>query len=270
MTPAIYQNKRIDIQAGKFSFGVSGSTLIFDGCLTFNNDNGKDEEKVDLSHYTKNDSLKLLEIKPSQHFTKPPPRYSDASLVKALEEDGIGRPSTYASIIQTLVFRNYVSRDRNYFTATELGMLICDLLVEYFPKIMDVGFTAQMEGNLDLVEDGDLDYTKLLHEFYGPFKAELDYAMDNIEKTQNFVEEKCPECSRQMVIKWGRRGKFLSCSGFPKCRFAKPICVGVKCPEDDCNGDLVNRQSRSGKPFYGCSNYPQCTYTSSKLPETKD
>ena len=267
MVPAVYQNKKIEIKAGKYQFGASGSTLCFDGYLSLYKDNSNGEVKVQLADYEKGDALQLIEVKPTQHFTKPAPRFSDASLVKALEEEGIGRPSTYASIIQTLVMRNYVSRDRGYFMATELGMLICDLLVEYFSQIMDIHFTAHMEESLDLIEEGKLDYRKLLKEFYAPFKKELDYAMQKIEKTQNFVDQKCPECDRQMVVKWGRRGKFLSCSGFPECKYAQPFLLGVKCPEKLCEGDLVKRRSKSGKTFFGCTKYPLCTYTSNQLPE---
>ncbi len=267
MVPAIYQNKKIEITAGTFLFGVSGSTLLFDGYLIMDNEVKEEETKIDLSLYHKGEALELVAVKPTQHFTKPPPRYSDASLVRALEENGIGRPSTYASIIQTLVIRNYVIRERGYFMATELGMQICDLLVEYFAKIMDVGFTAKMEENLDLVEEGKLNYIKLLHEFYEPFKEELEYATKTIERTQTFVDRTCPQCGRQMVIKWGRRGKFLSCSGFPQCKFAQPFLLGIKCPQADCNGELVKRRSRQGRTFYGCSNYPKCTYITNKLPE---
>jgi DNA topoisomerase-1 len=256
----------VEITAGRFQFGVSGSTLVFDGYLAIQPEK-QEEKKMDLSGYAAGDELKLQEVRPSQHFTKPPPRYSDATLVKALEEDGIGRPSTYAAIIYTLVLRNYVVRERGYFTATELGMLICDILVEYFAKIMDVGFTAKMEEELDLVEEGKLNYQELLAEFYKPFKEELDYATENIQKTQEFVDQKCPKCGQAMVVKWGRRGKFLSCSDFPKCKHAQPILSGVKCPQEGCNGDLVKRQSRLGKSFYGCTNYPNCTFTASKLPE---
>lgn len=267
MMPAIFRNKRVEITAGRFLFSASGSTLVFDGFLTLDPSVDDDEGKVDLSPYEKNDPLKLIEVKPSQHFTKPPPRFSEASLVKTLEEEGIGRPSTYASIISTIVARNYVIRERGYFNATELGMKICDLLVLYFPTIMDIGFTAGMEERLDMVEEGDLAYAVLLKEFYGPFKKELDHAMATIEKTTELIDEKCPECGRPLAVKWGRRGKFLSCSGFPECKFAKPITTGVKCPQPDCAGELVKRRGKSGRAFYGCSKYPACTFTANTLPE---
>src|SRR6185503_4957045 len=171
MMPAIYQNTKIEVTAGIYKFGASGSVLAFDGYLSLYKDAEEEiEAKLDPSLYAVDDPLNLLEVKPTQHFTKPPARYSEASLVKALEENGIGRPSTYASIIGTLVARNYVQRDRGYFKANDLGMLICDLLVEYFSKIMDIGFTAHMEENLDLIEEGKLEYVDLLQEFYKPFK----------------------------------------------------------------------------------------------------
>ncbi len=268
MTPAVYQQNKVEITAGDYQFGASGSTLIFDGYLTLDKESIPEEAKIDFSHYAKDDRLDLVEIKPTQHFTKPPARYSDASLVKALEEDGIGRPSTYASIISTLVARNYVVRERGYFTATELGMLICDLLVEYFPKIMDIGFTAQMEENLDLIEDGDINHVQLLRDFYGPFKKDLDNASQNMEKTENFLEENCPQCGKKLMVKWGRRGKFISCSGFPECKYSKAFTSGVKCPEEGCGGELVQRRSRRGS-FYGCSNFPTCRYVSKNLPGEK-
>ncbi len=273
MTPAVYEQKKIEITAGRFQFGYVGSTLLFDGYLVLDQESSEDsssdkfQPRIDLSYYLAGDLLDLLEVKPTQHFTKPLPRYSEGTLVKTLEEAGIGRPSTYASIIQTLVLRNYVMRDRGYFVATELGMMICDLLVEYFPKIMDIGFTASMEENLDLVEEGNLEYTKLLHEFYQPFKEELDYAMNTIVKTQSLTDKVCPQCGKKLMVKWGRKGKFLSCSGFPECKFAQSFTTGVKCPQPDCTGELVKRRSKRGAPFFGCSRFPECTYIANKLPE---
>ncbi|MBF0385834.1 MAG: type I DNA topoisomerase [Candidatus Omnitrophica bacterium] len=267
MNPARFEYKRIEIESGKAQFVASGSTLIFDGFLSLYNDNEEEEIKADLSHYETGDNLKLIDIKPSQHFTKPPARYSDASLVRALEEAGIGRPSTYASIIQTLVFRNYVRRDKGYFFPSELGTLICQLLVEYFKKVMDIGFTAHMEENLDLVEEGKLSSSELLHEFYLPFREELAFAEANIEKQEDFVDKKCPLCSRQLVVKWGRRGKFLSCSGFPKCKHAQAITTGVKCPSENCTGELVERRSGRGQMFYGCTRYPDCKFIANELPK---
>jgi DNA topoisomerase-1 len=270
MMPAIYQNTKIEVTAGIYKFGASGSVLAFDGYLSLYKDADEEVEgKLDPSLYAVGDLLKLAETRPTQHFTKPPARFSEASLVKALEEEGIGRPSTYASIIGTIVARNYVQRDRGYFKATDLGMLICDLLVKNFSRIMDVGFTAKMEESLDLIEEGELEYASLLKEFYGPFKEELDNAMNTIEKTQVMTDKKCPECDRPMAVKWGRKGRFLSCSGFPACRHAEAYGVGVACPEPGCGGELVERRSSRGTTFYGCSHFPKCRYIVNKLPEQK-
>lgn len=266
MTPAVYAQKKIEISAGRYQLGVSGSTLVFNGYQRVGPQAGEEEPKMNLSPYLQGDRLEPAGVNPSQHFTKPPPRFSEASLVKDLEEEGIGRPSTYASIIQTLVFRNYIVRERGYLTPTELGIMICGLLMEYFTKIMDIGFTAKMEEDLDLIEEGRMEYPQLLREFYQPFHEELARAEESIVKAHSFVDKHCPQCGRQMVVKWGRRGKFLSCSGFPECKFAQPFTSGVQCPEKDCNGELVKRSSRRGA-FYGCSNYPKCTYVTRELPE---
>jgi len=266
MMPAIFEQTKIEIMSGRFQFGASGSILAFPGYLTTYMDNEEQDVKLDPSLYAEGDVLKLLEVKPSQHFTKPPARYSEASLVKALEEQGIGRPSTYASIIQTLVFRNYVLRDRGYFTATELGIRICNLLVEYFKKVMDIGFTARMEEELDSIEDGTNAYAKVLKDFWGPFKEELDFAMANIQKTELTIEKVCPECGKPMVVKWGRRGRFISCTGFPDCKHAEAFTTGVKCPTEGCTGELVERRSHRGATFYGCSRYPECKFIANKLP----
>ncbi|MDP8264559.1 MAG: type I DNA topoisomerase [Candidatus Aceula lacicola] len=267
MTPAVYLQKRILISAGKFDFSASASSLKFDGCLALDQSSKDKDSELDLSQFKKEDALDLADVYPTQHFTKSPPRYSEATLVRAMEEGGIGRPSTYAPIIKTLVMRNYVYRENGYFSSTELGFTIIDLLVEYFPRIMDISFTATMEERLDLIEDGELDYAKLLNEFYAPFKEELDYATENIEKITTLTDHKCPECQKPLAIKWGRNGKFLSCSGFPECKHSQSFLTGVKCPEENCEGELVERRSRRGTTFYGCSRYPECTFTSRQLPK---
>lgn len=270
MTPAVFENKKIEIQAGRCQFGAAGSTLVFAGCLAVYRSVEEEEERQDLSPYLEGDLLQMLEVLPSQHFTKPPARYSEASLVKTLEEEGIGRPSTYASIIQTLVVRNYVTRDRGYFTPTQLGMIICDLLVANFPRILDVGFTAAMEEKLDQVEEGQLAYAQLLRDFYGPFSIELERAMATLEKTSILTDKLCPQCGKShLAVKWGRNGRFLSCSSFPECRHAEAYPVGIKCVEPDCTGELVERRNRRGGVFYGCSRYPDCKFISNKLPVSK-
>ncbi len=267
MAPAVFENKKIEVTAGdRYQFGASGSTLVFPGCLSLYKTSEDEEKKQDLSPYAQEDILQMMEVRPSQHFTKPPARFSEASLVKSLEEEGIGRPSTYASIIQTLVLRNYVTRDRGYFTPTQLGCLICDLLVANFPKVMDITFTAQMEERLDMVEEGTLDHVKLLRDFYGPFREELDAAMGSIEKSSIAFDKACPVCAGEMLVKWGKNGRFVSCAAFPKCKHAEPYPMGVKCPEAGCEGELVERRNRRGGVFYGCNKYPACKHISNKLP----
>jgi len=273
MTPAEYLVTSVDIQADKYLFVVTGSKLIFDGFMAVysknNDEENEQKNKNPIPPLDKDEILDLIRLIPSQHFTKPPPRFSDSSLVKALEEEGIGRPSTYAPIIYTLILRDYARRLKGYFYPTELGFKVCDLLVEYFPKIMDFKFTALMEEELDEIEEGRLKRLKVLEDFYAPFKASVDFAAKNIKKEVITTDEVCAKCGRPMIIKWGRKGKFLSCSGYPECKNSKSITSGVKCPEPGCGGELIERRSRRGF-FYGCSNYPKCTFTANTLPQDKD
>ena len=264
MSPARYLSTSVDIKAGKYLFSATGSINVFDGFMVLYSKNGDDKDKNIIPDLTEGEILELIKLIPSQHFTKPPARYSDSSLVKALEEDGIGRPSTYAPIIYTLLLRDYVRRIRGYFHPTELGFMVSELLVEYFPKIMDIGFTALLEEELDQVEEGKADRNKVLEDFYGPFKASLDYAQANIKKEVVVTDQICDKCGKPMIIKWGRRGKFLSCSDFPNCKNSKSITTGVKCPQEGCSGELIERRSKRGF-FYGCSNFPKCTFTSKDL-----
>ena len=264
MSPAIYLNTRVDIKAGRANFVGTGTKLTFAGFTILKD--GDEEKEKELPELKVGEALDLVKLLPSQHFTKPPPRYSDGTLVKVLEEKGIGRPSTYAPIIQTIVYRNYVFRDKGYFVPTELGFLICELLMEYFATIMDIEFTAKMEEELDMVEEGKLEWHQLLNDFYGPFKKGLDFAQENMKKAQVFSDRYCPKCGKRMVVKWGRHGRFLSCSGFPQCRFAEAFTTGVKCPQEGCGGELLERRSQRGGVFYGCSNYPNCKFMSRRLP----
>ncbi|MDD2679404.1 MAG: type I DNA topoisomerase [Candidatus Omnitrophica bacterium] len=276
MKPALYAVTSVTINAGKYQFNATGSTLTFSGFTAAYNRNGEDEEtekdkakKNVIPALAKGDILELLRLLPSQHFTKPAGRYSDSSLIKALEEDGVGRPSTYAPIIYTLILRDYVRRIKGYLNPTELGFMVCDLLVEYFPKIIDIKFTAAMEEELDEIEEGTLGRLKVLQDFYTPFKASLDFAQANIKKEVITTDEVCAKCGKPMIIKWGRRGKFLSCSGFPECKNSKSITTGVKCPQEGCGGELIERRSVRGF-FYGCSNFPKCRFTARTLPESKE
>jgi len=272
MTPAVFSTKSIDISAkdSKYIFRTTGSNCVFDGFLAVYGEKSEGQQPQELPKLTKGDKLDLMKLIPSQHFTKPPPRYSDASLVKVLEEKGIGRPSTYAPIIETIVMRNYVSRQSGYFYATELGIAVNELLVKHFPRILNIKFTAEMERELDEIEAGRLERVKVLGDFYGKFEATMTKAkasMKDLKKDVVYTDEACELCGRKMVEKWGRHGKFLSCSGFPQCRFAKAISSGVKCPQPNCDGELVQRKSPTRGFFYGCSKYPECKFISRKLPE---
>jgi DNA topoisomerase-1 len=269
MTPERSLVTTAKIAADKYEFSASGSRLLFDGFSAVYNIPEEERNKNELPKLSKDELLDLVKLDPSQHFTKPPARYSESSLVKALEEDGIGRPSTYAPTIQTIVSRFYTKRIRGYFYATELGMKVTDMLVEYFPKVMDLKFTAAMEDELDDVEEGKIVWTQVLKDFYGPFSENLDHAKNNVVKEIVYSNEFCPTCQKPLVEKWGRHGKFLSCSGFPTCKFSKSITTGVKCQSPGCDGELVERRSRRGM-FYGCSKFPKCRFTANKLPGVED
>ncbi len=279
MPEARYLATRVEIEAGKYLFSVSGTELIFDGFSAVYDKqethglkgeagaplSAAEEQKKEIPLLEKGELLELVNLMSSQHFTKPPPRFSDSSLVKVLEEEGIGRPSTYAPIVYTLILRNYIHRIKGYFHPTELGFKVCDLLVEYFPKIMDTKFTAFLEEELDEIAEGKLDKLKVLQDFYAPFKESLDFAQANIKKEVIQTSEVCDKCGKPMVIKWGKRGKFLSCAGYPECKNSKSITTGVKCPQADCGGELIERYSTRG-PFFGCSNYPNCKFASWRKP----
>ncbi len=269
MKPALYDTIVVEVSAGSeaekpYLFRASGSTLRFPGFLVVYEETkseDEEEEKVQrIPALSVSDVLDLIRLIPEQHFTQPPPRYSDATLIRALEEYGIGRPSTYASILTTLNQRNYVSRDRRRLAPTETGILVNDLLVDNFPELINVDFTAQMESELDEVADGERNWVALMHEFYGPFTKALkraDAAIPKVEQVE-FVGRDCPECADgKLIIRWGRFGKFVGCSNFPTCRYTEPWLerIGVKCPECD-DGEVILRRTKRGRPFYGCSNWP--------------
>ncbi len=270
METSLNLNISADIEAGDCIFRATGTKVLFDGFTIIYNTEEKKEETF-LPPLAIDEVLHLISLESSQHFTSPPPRYSDASLVKALEEKGIGRPSTYAPIITTILIRNYVKREKGYLHPTELGTLVTQLLTQHFPKVLDVKFTAYLEEELDEVEEGKLDWVKVLRDFYAPFKSAHDKAvkdMENLKKKDVPTDQVCEQCGKPMVIKWGRRGKFLSCSNFPKCKFSKSITTGIKCPQENCGGELLERRSRKGS-FYGCTNYPKCRYITTTLPVDK-
>jgi DNA topoisomerase-1 len=213
--------------------------------------------------------LELVDLHPEQHFTQPPARYSEATLVRALEEHGIGRPSTYAPILGTLQQRGYVERIKRRLIPTEMGEIVNGLLVEHFPDIVDISFTARMEDRLDEIARGEQGWVDVVRAFYVPFASELERAvelMPEVKSEPEVLDRTCPEDGGQLIIRHGRFGRFIGCSNFPSCRYTEPWLekIGVVCPQD--GGDLVRRRTRKGRIFYGCANYPQCDFTSWKRP----
>lgn len=260
MSQSKSNSMQVNIANGIYGFKANGSELLFDGFRRLYN-TADDEGAKLLPSLEKDEKLKAESLKGEQSFTQPPARYTEASLVKELEDKDIGRPSTYAPIVSTLTERKYVGREKKALKPTELGFLVNDLMEEYFKDIVDAGFTANMENRLDDVEVGSQKWKDLISEFYGPFKKELDVADSAIEKI--VVEdvptgELCELCGKPMVIKAGRFGDFIACSGYPECKNTKPIIktIGVKCP--NCGKDIVARKSKRGRLFYGCSGYPEC------------
>lgn len=271
MAEAVLENTTITVTGGRLTFGASGSVIKFDGFLKI----GQPAQKENLlPELTKNEPLNLLESKPEQHFTEPPARYNDASLVKTLEEYGIGRPSTYAPTIATIITRNYVIRDeKKRFEPTEMGFLVTDLLIKHFPQIVDYKFTAKMENDLDKVASGKKDWTPILKEFYEPFAKIIEQKSAELSKkelTEVATAEVCEKCGKPMVIKTGRYGRFLACTGFPECKNTKPLpesqageekqtidLSGQKC--DTCGSPLIIKHGRYGV-FLSCSRYPECKF----------
>lgn len=319
MQPAIYAVETVDITAGRFMLRASAQKLTFDGFLKIYHDekepdengNGNGNGVETLPDLSEKEQLNLVDLKPSQSFTKPPARYSEASLVKRLEADGIGRPSTYASIISTIKDRKYVDLREKKLFPTDLGIAVNKILVESFPDIFNVTFTAEMERELDLVEEGTDDWVKVLSQFYKPFSSTLKelkgrekaikdsmtektdirceecggsmvikwgrngrfLGCENYpecrstrplpeEEAQSKTDQKCEKCGSDMVIKTGRFGRFLACSAYPKCRNTKPLTLGIPCPRPGCNGEITERQTKTKRLFYGCTNYPKCNFAS--------
>jgi DNA topoisomerase-1 len=267
MASAIMDTLAVDITAGAYLFRATGSRVKFPGFLRVYLE-GRDNEEEEppegwLPDLAQGDRLRLLALDPAQHFTQPPPRYTEATLVRALEDRGIGRPSTYAPIIETIKQRGYVELEDRRLYPTDLGVLVNSLLVEHFPHVMDVEFTAHMEEDLDRIEEGREDWVRLLRTFYGPFAEVLHKAEQTIEEVDMAPEEigePCPRCGRPLVKRRGRFGEFIACSGYPECSYTRPVGIGVRCPLDQ--GEIVERRTRKGRIFYGCANYPTCTFTS--------
>jgi DNA topoisomerase-1 len=347
MNPARLEMTRVEIEAGDALFRANGQVVKFPGFTVLYTESqeekqadkkteaGKAEESDDdeertLPPLSVGERLHLLALDPKQHFTQPPPRYTEALLIKDLEEKGIGRPSTYHTILSTIVDRKYVDKEEGRLKPTDLGVVVNGLLVQHFPDVLNVEFTAKMEAELDEIEDGEKPWVETVREFYDPFAKRLAVAQKEMrdvkreeipteilcekcsrnmvikwgrhgrflacpaypecKNTKEFVEENgkvrvvdnveaskesCPQCGNPLVVKRGRFGRFLACSAYPGCNFTKAIGTGVKCPQPDCGGDLVEKRSRRGKTFYACSHYPKCTYalwnrpTATPCPECK-
>jgi DNA topoisomerase-1 len=339
MTPALIDQNSVAIQSDVYTFNASGSSVKFPGFMalyqTVDQEAESKRKQQPLPQLQENDRLNLRQLTPKQHFTQPPPRFTEASLVKELEENGIGRPSTYATILSTIRQKGYVELNKGSFHPNELGFIVNDLLVDNFPEIFGVEFTATMEDDLDRVETADLDARRVLQRFYDPFKKKLDAAEDGmlsvkgvginthitcpqcgrhelhikVGKNGHFLacngypdctysrdyerDEKghirpiepnheaatdkfCPKCSKPMVIKRGKYGEFLACSGYPDCKYTESInggsngkTIGMKCPNPGCDGDIVEKKSKRGKTFFGCSRYPDCTFATWDKPVAK-
>ncbi len=280
MESAVYDTLQVEVsgksRAHEYLLRASGSAVKFPGFLVVyeeaRNEDVKDEDEDNVripAGIAEGQKQELVRLIPEQHFTQPPPRYSEASLVQALEEYGIGRPSTYAPTLSTIQQRGYVERVDRRLVPTETGIRVNDLLVQYFPEIVDVNFTARMEDDLDQIASGQTEWVEVLRSFYGPFSQTVQKAqaeMPAIKSGPEPIGRTCPECGRELVIRYGRFGKFISCSGFPECRYTEPWLekIGVTCPKD--GGDLVERKTRRNRVFYGCINYPNCDFTSWKKP----
>ena len=261
MTPAVFDTVRVDIVAAQYVFRATGSNLKFPGFYAVW---PREEDEKLLPALTPQEVLDLHNLKPEQHFTQPPPRYTEASLIKELEEQGIGRPSTYVPIISTIQDRGYVDQEQRRFIPTWLGETVNEVMNKHFPNIVDTGFTAEMERKLDDVEEGRQSWTEFLRSFYGDFKVSMEKAeaeMNRVQKPVEEMDEACPECGRNLIIRTGRFGRFISCSGFPECRYRRSFMnkTGARCPQ--CGGDVVERKTKQKKRvFYGCSNYPTCNF----------
>ena len=272
MKPAVLDTVSVDIRVNDYVFRATGSNIKFLGFMKVYVEGTDEKEEQDgvLPDLREGMVLKNDGISLNQHFTQPPPRYSEAMLVKTLEEKEIGRPSTYAPIIDTLLQRGYVALEEKRFVLTELGEVVIELLLEHFSDLFDVGFTATMESELDEVEEGNVTWEDVVEKFYDSFEKDLETAYQLLEKIE--IEDEvsdfpCDKCGRMMVVKWGKFGKFLACPGYPECRNTKPLLneIGVKCPKCE-QGEVVERRSKKGRLFYGCSEYPDCDYVSWNRP----
>ena len=274
MENCLQETVKVEITAGEYVFTASGYTVKFDGFTALyeeSKDDDKDDSSVALPPLAKDDELKLKSIDGNQHFTQPPARFTEASLTKALEENGVGRPSTYVTITSTILSREYVKREGKQFVPTELGEAVINLLKERMPNIVNVKYTSKMEEDLDEIDDGEIDYIDMIRRYYDEFEEPLEKAKKEmqgvkIKLKEEETDEVCEKCGRNMVVKVGRFGKFLACPGYPDCKNTKPLIykTKAKCPE--CGGDVIEKKTKRGTSFYGCSNYPNCNFMTWDLP----
>ena len=278
MANAVYDSISVEIGAGDHSFRCSASNLKFAGYTAVyeeSRDDDKEEKESPLPELTEGESVTLESFAPAQHFTQPPARYTDATLIRTMEENGIGRPSTYAPTVSTILDREYVIKEGKYLRITPLGQVVNDLMCQRFPNIVDVKFTARMEKKLDDVESGDVQWKDLIRQFYVPFHENLEQVEKDMEGVylkvpDEVTEEKCDLCGRNMVIKSGRFGRFLACPGYPECKFTKPLVVEMpgRCPK--CGGRILKKTSRNGYTYYGCDKFPTCDFMTWDVPVKDD
>ena len=274
MANADVANKTVEITAGDYTLKAGTSKVTFDGFLKVYNDAEEEEQENDakIPDLNEGDKVKCKKVDPKQHFTQPPAHFTEASLVHTLEELGIGRPSTYAPTISTLLKRHYVTKEGRNIFMTELGDAVNTIMKKSFPTIVDEQFTANMEGLLDGVEEGTVDWKSIVLNFYPDLEASVKKAEEDLEKV-NIADEQtdvvCENCGRHMVIKYGPHGKFLACPGFPECRNTKPYLEKINVPCPKCNKDIVIRKTRKGRVFYGCEDYPNCDFMSWQRPVEK-
>ncbi len=273
MSSAVYSTTSVKIAAGDYRFNVSASKIMFDGFMSvYKDDDDKAENNTLLNELDEKSELKLIDVDGTQHFTQPPAHYTEASLVRTLEELGIGRPSTYAPTITTIIARHYVAKENKNLYVTELGEAVNDMMVKAFPSIVDVNFTANMESLLDGVADGSVKWKEIIRNFYPDLKESVDTAekeLENVKIEDEVTDVICDKCGRNMVIKYGPHGKFLGCPGFPECHNTKPYYekIGVACPK--CGKDVVLKKTKKGRRYYGCEDNPECDFMSWQKPSSK-
>ena len=273
MAEAIYETTSVKIAAGDYRFSIAASKITFDGFMSvYRSDDDKDEPNALVKGIDEDSKLTLEGVEGVQHFTQPPAHFTEASLVKALEELGIGRPSTYAPTISTIIARHYIAKEQKNLYVTELGRAVDDAMIKAFPQIVDVNFTANMESLLDGVADGDVKWKEIIKNFYPDLKESVDSAekeLENVKIEDEVTDVICDKCGRNMVIKYGPHGKFLGCPGFPECHNTKPYLekIGVKCPK--CGKDIILKKTKKGRMFYGCDGYPECDFMTWQRPSDK-